>query len=381
MKDWDQLGKQFWNAWTDAAQQAAPAAATPHPGFDLWAKLFSDPAQPNEVVERMVGSAKHFAELMQSAIGQLASKNQADPIDFTAAVRNAMGGMNMAQNPMLDAMRAASSEGSRGFEQMFAEFSKSAAPMREQALGMLSLPAFGYTRERQEKAQKFAQGLVAYNEAMNAYNQQMLKASQRGLEILEYKLAERSEPGRELTSLRAFYDVYIDAAEEGFAEVALSPDYRRVYGDLVNAQMRVRQSVQAEVEHQSRELGMPTRTELSATHKKMADLRRRMARMEELLERHGLLDADDAASDDEAPVAEVPRAARPKAAARPVAAKAPAKAPAAAPRAAKAAAASGSEKSVAQKALTGVADFAARLAAARSQTGKSKTSKPRKGGK
>ncbi len=367
MKDWDQLGKQFWSAWTDAAQQAAPAAATAHPGFDLWAKLFSDPAQPNDVVERMVGSAKHFAELMQSAIGQLAAKNHSDPMEFVNAVKSALGGATLAHNPMADAMRAAAGEGAKGFEQMFAEFAKAALPMREQMTGLLSLPAFGYTRERQEQAQKFAQALIAYNDAMNAYNGQMLKASQRGLEILELKLAERSEPGRELQSLRAFYDVYIDAAEEGFAEVALSPDYRAVYGELVNAQMRVRQAVQNEVEHKSRELGMPTRTELSATHRKMADMRRRLARMEELLERAGIVDDGDGTADDVVAPEGVAAAPRERAAkARP---------------AAKAAPKSSSEKSMARQALTGVADFAARLAAARTRTPASKSAKPRKGGK
>lgn len=364
MKDWDQLGKQFWSAWTDAAQQAAPAATTAHPGFDLWAKLFADPQQPNEVVERMVGSAKHFADLMQSAIGQLAAKNHSDPMEFVNAVKAQLGGLSLANNPMADAMRAAAGEGAKGFEQMFAEFAKAALPMREQMTGMLSLPAFGLTRERQEQAQKFAQALVAYNDAMNAYNAQMLKASQRGLEILELKLAERSEPGRELHSLRAFYDLYIDAAEEGFAEVALSPDYRTVYGELVNAQMRVRQAVQNEVEHKSRELGMPTRTELSATHRKMADMRRRIARMEELLERAGLVEADDEAvgdvDADPAVEAEAPRARATKA---------------------KSTAKPAAEKSMARQALTGVADFAARLAAARTKTTATKSAKPRKGGK
>lgn len=370
MKDWDHLGKQFWSAWTDAAQQAAPAAATAHPGFDLWAKLFSDPAQPNEVVERMVGSAKHFADLMQSAIGQLAAKNHSDPMDFINAVKAQLGGLNLAHNPMADAMRAAVGEGSKGFEQMFAEFAKAAQPMREQMTGLLSMPAFGMNRERQEQTQKFAQALVAYGEAMNAYNGQMLKASQRGMEILELKLAERSEPGRELQSLRAFYDLYIDAAEEGFAEVALSPDYRAVYGELVNAQMRVRQAVQTEVERTSRELGMPTRTELSATHRKMAEMRRRIARMEELLERAGIAEPD---------VAEAGEAVQPEP--EPVAPSRAARTKPAAKSAGRPAAKAAGEKSIARQALTGVADFAARLAAARTQAPGAKSAKPRKGGK
>jgi hypothetical protein len=86
-----------------------------------------------------------------------------------------------------------------------------------------------------------------------------------------------------LKSFREVYDLWIDAAEEGYAEVALSMEFREVYGALVNAQMRVRQQVQGEVERAGAALGMPTRTELSSVHQKLADMRRRMARIEESL--------------------------------------------------------------------------------------------------
>ena len=59
-----------------------------------------------------------------------------------------------------------------------------------------------------------------------------------------------------------------------YAETALSPEFREVYGALVNAQMRVRSQVQQEVERIGVDLGMPTRTELNSVHKRMHDLRR-----------------------------------------------------------------------------------------------------------
>ena len=55
------------------------------------------------------------------------------------------------------------------------------------------------------------------------------------------------------------------------------------YGALVNSQMRVRQMVQGEVERSTAAVGMPGRTELDSVHKRVHDLRRRVASLEEQL--------------------------------------------------------------------------------------------------
>ena len=83
--------------------------------------------------------------------------------------------------------------------------------------------------------------------------------------------------------IRDSYDVYVDAAEEGYAEIALSDEFREAYGAMVDAQMRVRQMVQGEVERSTASMGMPGRTELDSVHKRVHDLRRRVANLEEQL--------------------------------------------------------------------------------------------------
>jgi BMFP domain-containing protein YqiC len=97
--------------------------------------------------------------------------------------------------------------------------------------------------------------------------------------VFEDKLRERAQPGQQLTSARALFDLWIDAAEEAYAEIALSPEFRSAYGALVNAQMRVRQGVQREVEQAAAQVGMPTRTEIDAAHRRIAELERALRRM------------------------------------------------------------------------------------------------------
>ena len=54
----------------------------------------------------------------------------------------------------------------------------------------------------------------------------------------------------------------------------MSDEFRKVYGDVANAQTRVRSQIQQEVERIGTDLGMPTRTELNSVHKRLHELRR-----------------------------------------------------------------------------------------------------------
>ena len=149
------------------------------------------------------------------------------------------------------------------------------AQAKQEGMSWLQVPAFGYAREHQEHSQKMLVAFAEYQEALKHYNALILKSSQRSFGIFEDKLAERSEPGRQIDSMRALYDLWVDSAEEAYAEIALSDEFRKVYGDVVNAQTRVRSHIQQEVERVGTDLGMPTRTELNSVHKRLHELRRK----------------------------------------------------------------------------------------------------------
>lgn len=285
LPDWQSMQKQFFSAWTDAARGGAAPSMPVHEGFDVWLKTFGGRDSGNEVLDKVVGSAKQFAEFMQGVVGQLATTRPdlATPAGMREALEKAMGGLTAHKNPIVDALRGISSEGARGFEDMYREWLKIAKPLEADARNYMNMPAFGMNRESTERQQALMQAFADYQDQNTRYNTLMFKASRLGLDKFESKLAERSEPGREITSMRGLYDVYVDAAEEGYAEVALSDEFREVYGAMVNAQMRVRQMVQGEVERSTAAVGMPGRTELDSVHKRVHDLRRRVASLEEQL--------------------------------------------------------------------------------------------------
>jgi hypothetical protein len=187
----------------------------------------------------------------------------------------------LINNPVAKAMREISGQGVKGIEQLASGALPMLQQFRQEGLSWLRAPAFGYAREHQEHYQKMALAFADFQEALKQYNALILKSSQRSFEILELKIAERSEPGRQIDSMRALYDLWVDAAEEAYAEIALSEEFRSVYGELVNTQMRVRSQLQQEVERIGVDLGMPTRSELNSVHKRLHDLRRELRESQE----------------------------------------------------------------------------------------------------
>ena len=318
LKDWQALQRQYLNAWSDLSAKASPAAPPPampfgampfagmagaapafgtppgwHEGLEQWARLFAGSgSKQSETAERMLASAQSYVSMIQSmfgAAGQNAGAGSASANPAQAWFDSLRGGFaapngfqipgmdaDLANNPFAKALRDISGQGAKGFTEMPAAFAPFVEQMRQEGLSWLRVPAFGVGREHQEHYQKTALAFVEYSQALKNYNALMLKASQRGFELFEGKLAERSEPGRAIDSLRALYDLWVDAAEEAYAEVALSDDFAKVYGELANAQMRARAQIQAEVERVSTDLGMPTRSELNSVHKRLHDLRREL---------------------------------------------------------------------------------------------------------
>jgi len=76
------------------------------------------------------------------------------------------------------------------------------------------------------------------------------------------------------------FDLWIEVAEEAYAKVAMSEPFQQVYAALGNAQMRLRAGLQREVEQMSERIGLPTRSEMDAAHRRIAELERSLRRLQ-----------------------------------------------------------------------------------------------------
>jgi hypothetical protein len=260
-----------------AATGQAKAAPGWQEAIDWWSKQAQGGnAGANATVERFNAQARDWYGQMQRLAAQFADQNS-DPAAIVGEWKRALGALG--DNPFNDMFRAMRGPGAQGVEQWMDAAKPWLDAWRRESGSWLGMPAFGLGREHQERLQRLAQAQADYQEHENAYNALMLQASQRAYEIFEKKLAERAQPGQQLTSARALFDLWIDAAEEAYAGIALSPEFRAVYGARVNAQMRLRQAVQGEVEQMSAVFGMPTRSDLDAAFRKITELERALRRM------------------------------------------------------------------------------------------------------
>ena len=306
--DFEALARQYWNAWgatmrgggtPDGTQAGAQAWQD---GIDWWTRMVhGNRSEANATVERFNTMARDWYGQMQQVAAQFAGQD-AGAGEIARAWKQALGAAG--ENPFPEMFRAMRGQGQQGLDQWIEDASPFLDAWKREGLSWLGMPAFGFARDQQESWHALAAAQLDYQERSSAYNALMLKSAQRAYEVFEDKLSARAQqPDAQLKSARALFDLWIDAAEEAYAEIALSPEFRKVYGALVDAQMRVRAGVQQQVEQAAGQLGMPTRTEVDAAHKKIAELERQVRRL-----RDAVASAAKAAPAAPAPARNAPRA-------------------------------------------------------------------------
>lgn len=226
--DFEALGRQVWDAWSRpwTGPAAAPAAPSPMPGMD---------------------GLKSYVDWMQQAAAAMTGQGGA-----TASPVAPFGNWTFSGT--------------------------GTPPIGLAALrGLLDTPAFGYNREQQAQQQALLRALLDHQQASARYHELLARAQAQGAERMQRKLAE---PGFQVASLKAMYDLWVDAVEEAYAEIALSDEFREAYAAQGNTQMRVRQLQQKQVEQWCREAGLPTRSEVATLGQRVQELRRELRRMQ-----------------------------------------------------------------------------------------------------
>lgn len=259
IRDYQALAQQSWDAWTRQFQQQPTA------------NPFAPPPAPvagNDTLERMLAGLKGYFDWMQAAAAGGAAPSPGN--DWRQQLQQMFGG---ASQPFAQAFGGIDGAGAEGFMRQWQSWLQAAG---QSGFGGMPdvrgpTPAFGLNREQQMHQQALAMALMASMQAMARYQELIQRANTQGMQRLQDKLAE---PGRQIDSLKGLYDLWVDAAEEAYAEIALSDEFREVYGEMANTQMRVRQLQQQQTEQICQQLGMPTRSEVSSLGERLQALRR-----------------------------------------------------------------------------------------------------------
>ncbi len=284
---WQDMARQSLQAW----QQMWNQAVGQNPG--AFAGASSAKATP-EAMQRVLDGLKGYLGWMENLSG--ASAAAPGGLNWADAFNQAFSGS--AENPFSEAFAELPGMGSLDPQQFQQQFMKLMLPMQQAMNGALSMPAFGLAREHQEQSQALSRAWLQYSQDSARYQALVARVGREAAERVQEKLAEHEEPGRQIDSMRGLYNLWVDAAEEAWADIAMSDEYREVYAAMINAQMRVRQLVQKQVAEAGSQLGMPTREEVDSLGRRLQELRRDLADL-----RHAQRDAELASGAKPAPAA------------------------------------------------------------------------------
>ena len=279
--DFEASMRGAWEAWLQTMQGPGAAAGGDFPwreSIAQWTRLVSTdtPPEVQALGARFQHQAGDWLGMMQQVAARFAGRDTS-AAEVAGAWREAVqaGQGDDVLQWMLGTARGGNALNDQPWLREFAKAAQSGFGGGD----WLNAPAFGPAREHQARWQSLLKIQQEYQARAEAYVDTIRSVLDDAFKRFEAKLAEHEVPGSQLTSARAMFDLWIDAAEEAYAKVALSEDFQRIYGELANAQMRLRAASQSELERACDVMGVPTRTEMDAAHRRIAELERQVRRL------------------------------------------------------------------------------------------------------
>jgi class III poly(R)-hydroxyalkanoic acid synthase PhaE subunit len=139
----------------------------------------------------------------------------------------------------------------------------------------LSTPGLGYTRESQADVKKLARLSFEYLKAQEKYNAFFIDMSKESLDSMRSRLSARMEKEEEpLTSVREFYDLWVECSETVYQARTMTDQYSRLNGEMINALMALRQHSATMMDGITGMMNLPTREELDTMHRRAQAIRR-----------------------------------------------------------------------------------------------------------
>ena len=324
---WTAAQKKYMDAWLamasastgnkQGAQKAGAAASDPlAEGLAFWTQMMGPalPAQARDLSQKLAEFGQGYMKIGENLWkvlhgAQAAASTGSDweatlrdqlhklKENFTASAADPWAGLaTLWGSPLQHWRRLASSfsvlpgnlerslrgEGPLGTEALQRELSDA-----------LSLPAIGYMREWQMLAQEWGRYSLEHAQAVQAYETTLAKVGSRAFDLLTTKLLAMAKDDAMVDSVRAAYDLWVDCAEEAYADVASGDEFPRIQARLTNTLMALKRHEQQMVEELQAAMNMPSRRELNTTHGRVQGLRRELRELQRQVEDLGLAEVHE----------------------------------------------------------------------------------------
>jgi len=289
--DWLALQRKYWDSWTQMSraamgqEQQSPAASW-EGALDHWWKALA-PAAPDaarDFVDKMIDQGKAFfrmGEMFTQGLGK------DDP----------WGAFQKTLEEMQQGFLGASGDGGDALHRMMAfwelpydtwqRMMSSLSPVPGDFLRnmphdhvqgnldrVLSAPGLGYTREEQAQYQDLMRRSMDYQKALQEYLGFYGQLGVKSVQRMQSYMQGVIDSGKSIDSARAIYDNWVMCCETVYAEEVSTPEYARIHGHLVNAQMALKHRMSVMVDESLGALNMPTRSELRTLQDRLQETRR-----------------------------------------------------------------------------------------------------------
>ena len=266
-KDYQDMVRKSWDAF--AAQMQPPFGAAG--AEDVRRSSSTKSAPVNLTLDHALAGLKSYADWLQSAAVSVSTPQN----NWRQQMQQLFGG---ASQPFSHGFAGADHLAAQNFVEQWQAWlnanhnvgTPAARPQGPAASG------FGFTSEQNAQQQAMADAIAKHLEASQRYHALMQRSNIQAIEKMQARLSSLTAPGQQIESLKVLYDLWVDCAEEAYAEIALSEEFREAYGEMVNTQIRVRQLQQEQTEYLCQQLGIPTRSDVSSLGERLHELWREM---------------------------------------------------------------------------------------------------------
>lgn len=137
-----------------------------------------------------------------------------------------------------------------------------------------SLPGIGYSREKQDSWNLLYKLWTAFEGQTRKYNAGMAQVGIEAVQKFQDYVSNPPAGAENLKSLKEVYGKWVDICEEVYARYAVSDEYTKLYGEVVNALMAFKGQVNVLTDDIADQFNLPTRTEVDSLHQRLHALRR-----------------------------------------------------------------------------------------------------------
>jgi class III poly(R)-hydroxyalkanoic acid synthase PhaE subunit len=303
--DWLDMQRKYWETWSELGRRtlgAESAPANPWMGtLDHWWEAMS-PALPNDLTRdfmaRLMDQGKALYGITESftkgLTGADTTTTQAWDV-FAKSIQDLQNAFTSGQPEAEETVRRLMAFWEMpldNWQRMMSSLSPVPGDLlrnmphdqvKHNVNRILSAPGLGYTREEQARYQDLIRRSLDYQTALREYSGFFAQLGAKALEQMRRLVQSRAEEGKTIDSARTLYDSWIGCCEQVYAEEVSTPEYARIHGHLVNAEMALKQRLSTMVDEILGAMNMPTRSELRTLQDRLQESRRESMRQRQEL--------------------------------------------------------------------------------------------------